>query len=169
MQVAGLGMCLLLIDLIGRRRCLILFLCGTCLFLLPFFRPGGSLIAKQTRDSTGLKPAGMDPDPLDITMLFLTRMHTYGSFIVVFIYTPEVYPTRVRSYAFGAFNALCRLGGLVAPFIGVALVQNVCVHLLACNAVRCTSVNAFCAVPLTCCCVLAAAQCLLSPCNVHTI
>lgn len=47
----------------------------------------------------------------------------------------QVYPTRVRSFAFGIFNALSRLGGLIAPFVGVDLFENVCSCPALCHVV----------------------------------
>jgi hypothetical protein len=112
MQVAGLAVCLLLVDVLGRKLCLVLFTTALSAALLPFFRAGGPATDRP-------------PVSIDVAMLFLSRMLVYASFIVIFIYTPEVYPTRIRSYAFGSFNAICRLGGLVAPFIGVRLFEKV--------------------------------------------
>lgn len=105
-------LCMALVDYIGRRRCLWLFMVGASIFTTPLLR-------------------GDAPDPgeasgeIDIIALFCTRMFAYGAFIVLFIYTPELYATKIRSFAFGLFNALSRLGGLVSPFIAVELFQQV--------------------------------------------
>lgn len=112
-QFAGLGVCLLLIDWIGRRRCLWLFLLAVAAAVTPFLRHAAVGAA-----------ADADP-PLDTASLFFTRLFSYAAFIVLYIYTPELYPTRVRSFAFGLFNAFCRFGGLVAPFIAVDLATSV--------------------------------------------
>lgn len=178
LQVAGLLACLLLIDVIGRRRCLLLFLAASVVAFAPFLRSGG-----PKGPASG--EATEEVATVDVAMLFVSRLTTYASFIVVFIYTPEVrfrlepslsrpdracghliiqvttrpvrrlggltglargrvvcvapthmagsdlvaapqvYPTRVRSFAFGIFNAISRLGGLIAPFVGVDLFENV--------------------------------------------
>lgn len=112
MQLLGLFAALLLVDRIGRRACLVLFLAATAAFLVPFFRPGGPTDGGPT-------------DGVDVAMLFFTRMASYAAFLILFIYTPEVFPTVIRSYAFGVFNALARVGGLAAPFVGVDLFENV--------------------------------------------
>jgi hypothetical protein len=117
--VAGLCVCLLLVDFIGRRRCLLLFLVASCGVLAPFLRQHGPTIAKAAN------LARPNVSNVDVTFLFLSRLTSYAAFIVTFIYTPEVYPTRVRSFAFGIFNAASRIGGLVAPFIGVDLFEKV--------------------------------------------
>lgn len=49
--------------------------------------------------------------------LFISRMFIVCSFTVIFIYTPEAYPTTIRSYAFGVNTSFSRLGGLMSPFI----------------------------------------------------
>jgi hypothetical protein len=138
-QVAGLCACLLLIDFIGRKRSLVLFLACLAIALGPFLRPGGP---SKPPSHPAVEPQGAAEPPaaatveaVDIAMLFFSRMFTYAAFIVIFIYTPEVYPTRIRSYAFGIFNALCRLGGLTSPFVGVKLFEKVhcSLHCLALN------------------------------------
>lgn len=101
-----------LVDTIGRRRCLWLFMIGASIFTTPLLRAD----APNPGDANG---------SLDIIALFCTRMFAYGAFIVLFIYTPELYPTKIRSFAFGLYNALSRLGGLVSPFIAVDLFQKV--------------------------------------------
>jgi MFS family permease len=123
-------LCMILVDYMGRRRCLWLFMIGTSIFTTPLLR-------------------GDAPDPgqaysdLDTISLFCTRMFAYGSFVVLFIYTPELYPTQIRSFAFGLYNAFSRLGGLVSPFIAVDLFEKVCtVHcalvcVSACSSYQC--------------------------------
>lgn len=103
---------MVLVDVIGRRRCLWLFMIGASIFTTPLLR------------SDAPDPGHASGD-LDIIALFCTRMFAYGAFIVLFIYTPELYPTQIRSFAFGLYNALSRLGGLVSPFIAVDLFQQV--------------------------------------------
>jgi MFS family permease len=135
LQLVGLALCLLLVDYIGRRRCLLLFLAGTCATLIPFLRPNGPTSAEAPNSVYG-------ESDLDITFLFISRLTSYATFIIIFIYTPETYPTRVRSFAFGVFSAVSRLGGLLAPFIGVDLFANVCLFskVRACSSARFESV-----------------------------
>lgn len=112
MQIGGLVLCILLIDYWGRRRCLYVFVLLTAVFTAPLLRPEGP-------DQNSPVAA------LDVACVFATRMFAYGAFIALFIYTPEIYPTKIRSFAFGIFNALSRLGGLVSPFVAVDLAQEV--------------------------------------------
>lgn len=57
-------------------------------------------------------------------LLFAARFFAMSAFTVLYILTPEALPTRVRAFALGVCNATSRLGGLVAPFAAVALVQQ---------------------------------------------
>jgi hypothetical protein len=111
-QVGGLVLCMLVIDLVGRRRCLWIFMLGAMAFTTPLLRDAAPV-------------AGGAESPVDIAALFFTRLFAYAAFIALFIYTPELYPTKIRSFAFGVFNALCRLGGLIAPFVAVDLFEHV--------------------------------------------
>ena len=45
------------------------------------------------------------------------------SFTVMVIYAPEVLPTSIRSTGLGLSNAVARLGGILAPFISVSMVE----------------------------------------------
>lgn len=111
-QIGGLILCILLIDYWGRRRCLYIFVLFTGIFTAPLLRPDGPEEDSPT-------------SPVDVACVFMTRMFAYGAFIALYIYTPEIYPTKIRSFAFGVFNALSRLGGLVSPFVAVDLSQEV--------------------------------------------
>lgn len=43
--------------------------------------------------------------------LFTARAGVVGSFTIIYLYTPEVYPTAVRSFGFGFATSFSRLGG----------------------------------------------------------
>ena len=43
---------------------------------------------------------------------------------MTYTYTPEVYPTHLRTTGFGLANGFGRVGGMIAPFIGQGLVQQ---------------------------------------------
>lgn len=42
--------------------------------------------------------------------LFIARSAAMGSYTALYIYTPEAYPTRVRSIALGLNSSLARIG-----------------------------------------------------------
>ena len=48
--------------------------------------------------------------------LFIARSAAMGSYTALYIYTPEAYPTRVRSIALGLNSSLARIGGFVFLF-----------------------------------------------------
>ena len=49
--------------------------------------------------------------------LFSARGFLSGGFQAVYVYTPEVYPTKSRGLALGLMSSAARLGALVTPFI----------------------------------------------------
>ena len=40
-----------------------------------------------------------------------------GSFAVIFVFSPELFPTVVRTIGVGAGSMSARVGGLLAPFV----------------------------------------------------
>ena len=53
-----------------------------------------------------------------------------GVFMAAFVYTPEVYPTRIRAVAMGVHSTASRIGAIVSPF--AAEVSNfTLVHILS--------------------------------------
>ena len=86
------------------RRSMASFLGGCAVFLIPLL---------------------FDPsEGPQTTFLYMSRAAITGSFTVLFIYTPEVYPTAVRSFGLGTSSSYSRLGGLIAPFVVVELVDS---------------------------------------------
>ncbi len=57
-------------------------------------------------------------------MLFFGRALITGAFAVTYVYTPEVYPTSIRSSATGIANCFSRAGGMIAPFVGSGLLAH---------------------------------------------
>lgn len=55
--------------------------------------------------------------------LFFSRIFVESAFNVTYVYTPEAYPTYVRTYALGVANVFSRLGGILAPFVSQDLVH----------------------------------------------
>ncbi len=49
---------------------------------------------------------------------------TMSAWAVLFAYTPEVYPTTLRTRALGSANMLDRVGGVVGPYIGGLLISK---------------------------------------------
>eukprot|EP01062_Namystynia_karyoxenos_P023307 TRINITY_DN19003_c0_g1_i1.p1 TRINITY_DN19003_c0_g1~~TRINITY_DN19003_c0_g1_i1.p1 ORF type:complete len:609 (+),score=158.22 TRINITY_DN19003_c0_g1_i1:176-2002(+) len=96
-EVPGLFLCFLVIDTIGRKGTLG---AGFVLSTIAF----GCLMACWTR-------------PVENMFIFFARGSVAGLFQVIFLYTPEVYPTSLRARAIGLFSAFARLGGMLTPFV----------------------------------------------------
>jgi nitrate/nitrite transporter NarK len=47
-----------------------------------------------------------------------------GAYTTLYIYTPEAYPTRVRSLALGVNSGLARIGALVSPSLAVTAARK---------------------------------------------
>lgn len=52
------------------------------------------------------------------------RFFVTAAFNLLYILTPELLPTRIRASAMGICITSSRLGGLVAPFVAVGLVEH---------------------------------------------
>lgn len=93
----------LLVDTKGRLWCLRagMLLCATCVSVLPF----GSRV-------------------IQLVLLFVARAAIEGTFCVLYVYTPELYPTENRSIGLALCNGFARVGGFCAPFFTVYLAEN---------------------------------------------
>jgi MFS family permease len=60
----------------------------------------------------------------DTLLLFLARLFVTAAFNVTYMYTPEAYPTQVRTTGFGVANSMGRFGGMTAPFLGATFVER---------------------------------------------
>lgn len=95
-QIPGYFSAAALVDRLGRRRTLVLFLVPCTLATLGYAVAGS--------------PASI--------LLFgsLISFFNLGAWGVVYTYTPELYPTRVRGTGAGWASAVGRVGGILAPF-----------------------------------------------------
>eukprot|EP01026_Neomeris_dumetosa_P050056 TRINITY_DN4381_c0_g1_i1.p1 TRINITY_DN4381_c0_g1~~TRINITY_DN4381_c0_g1_i1.p1 ORF type:complete len:407 (-),score=57.81 TRINITY_DN4381_c0_g1_i1:195-1415(-) len=100
-EMPGLIFAALLVDFIGRKRTMSISLVLTALFIAPLLSGNTSVV-----------------------LFFFSRAFVMASFTIIYIYTPEVYPTYVRTFGLGFFTSLSRIGGLVAPFVSVDLAGN---------------------------------------------
>lgn len=57
-------------------------------------------------------------------ILFLARGVIAGLFQAAYVYTPEVYPTALRSIGVGGCSALARLGAMATPYVAQVLLQT---------------------------------------------
>uniref|UniRef100_A0A3P9L6I7 SV2 related protein b n=1 Tax=Oryzias latipes TaxID=8090 RepID=A0A3P9L6I7_ORYLA len=56
--------------------------------------------------------------------IFICRAFISGGYQVVFVYTPEVYPTETRALAMGTSSAIARIGALITPFVAQVLLRR---------------------------------------------
>ncbi|XP_026814510.1 synaptic vesicle 2-related protein isoform X1 [Rhopalosiphum maidis] len=56
--------------------------------------------------------------------LFLARGIIAGVFQAIYVYTPEVYPTPLRSIGVGTCSAMARLGAMVTPYVAQVLLKS---------------------------------------------
>nr|XP_020441379.1 synaptic vesicle 2-related protein-like isoform X2 [Monopterus albus] len=56
--------------------------------------------------------------------IFIARAFISGGYQVVFVYTPEVFPTENRALAMGTSSAVARLGALITPFVAQVLLRT---------------------------------------------
>ncbi|KAF7283998.1 synaptic vesicle 2-related protein [Rhynchophorus ferrugineus] len=57
-------------------------------------------------------------------MLFLARGIIAGVFQAAYVYTPEVYPTSLRSVGVGSCSAMARLGAMATPYVAQVLLKT---------------------------------------------
>lgn len=56
--------------------------------------------------------------------MFLGRGVIAGLFQAAYVYTPEVYPTSLRSIGVGGCSSLARLGAMLTPYVAQVLFQS---------------------------------------------
>ncbi|KAL5241683.1 hypothetical protein ACI65C_009093 [Semiaphis heraclei] len=56
--------------------------------------------------------------------LFLARGIIAGVFQAIYVYTPEVYPTPLKSIGVGTCSAMARLGAMVTPYVAQVLLKS---------------------------------------------
>lgn len=104
-QLPGYYTAAYLVDVIGRKATLGSFLSLSALFAY-FFGQGGTPLAVLAWGS-------------------MMSFFNLGAWGVVYTYTPEMYPTRVRAFGSGWAAAIGRGGGIVAPtIVGYMLAGN---------------------------------------------
>ncbi|KAL5718029.1 Organic cation/carnitine transporter 7 [Ranunculus cassubicifolius] len=103
-EFPGLVISAITVDRLGRKFSMsaMFFIC--CGFLLP-------LVYQQS-------------ETLTTALLFGARICITGTFTIVYIYAPEVYPTSVRTTGVGVASAMGRIGGIVCPLVAVGFVHN---------------------------------------------
>ncbi|KAF6155201.1 hypothetical protein GIB67_019727 [Kingdonia uniflora] len=92
------------VDRVGRKVSMSAMFFLSCIFLLP-------LVFHQQ-------------ESLTIGLLFGARICITGTFTIVYIYAPEIYPTSVRTTGVGVASSVGRIGGMLCPLVAVGLVHG---------------------------------------------
>eukprot|EP01125_Pyxidicula_operculata_P003323 TRINITY_DN1392_c0_g1_i3.p1 TRINITY_DN1392_c0_g1~~TRINITY_DN1392_c0_g1_i3.p1 ORF type:complete len:626 (-),score=147.83 TRINITY_DN1392_c0_g1_i3:270-2147(-) len=102
-EIPGVVLSLIAMEKIGRKKTIVFefFVLGVLIFALYACMP-----------------------PIALTViLFLLRAIITGAYQVIYAYTPEVYPTFLRSSALGICGSFARIGGMITPFVAIALFE----------------------------------------------
>ncbi|KAF0905928.1 hypothetical protein E2562_008953 [Oryza meyeriana var. granulata] len=103
-EFPGLVLAALMVDRIGRKVSLVIMLLMCCVFLAP-------LAVHLGQGSV-------------TTLLFCARTCIMGSFAVLYVYTPEIYPASSRNTGVGITSSLGRIGSIISPLVTVGLLEN---------------------------------------------
>ncbi|XP_059099385.1 putative transporter svop-1 [Tigriopus californicus] len=102
-EFPGIMITISMIERLGRRRTLaieFLLLAGTLCFLF-----------QCTKNHTWVT-----------AILFIVRGIASGVFQAAYVYTPEVYPTILRSVGIGACSAMARAGAMLTPYVAQVVI-----------------------------------------------
>ncbi|KMT13277.1 hypothetical protein BVRB_4g085370 [Beta vulgaris subsp. vulgaris] len=102
-ELPGLVIAGILIDKLGRKYSMAIMFVACSIFLFP-------LVSHRSGTVTTV-------------LMFGARASIMGTFTIAFIFAPEIYPTSVRNTGFGTASSMARVGGMVSPYVAVALVQ----------------------------------------------
>ncbi|PIA51591.1 hypothetical protein AQUCO_01100445v1 [Aquilegia coerulea] len=103
-EFPGLLLSAATVDRVGRKLSMSAMFFTCCIFLLP-------LVFHQS-------------ETLTTALLFGARICITGTFTIVYIYAPEIYPTSIRTTGVGVASAIGRIGGIVCPLVAVGLVHG---------------------------------------------
>jgi len=114
-QLPGYFSAAYLVEKIGRRLTLGLYLAGSGLGAVAF--------------SLAVSPTGIVGAALVLSFFAL------GAWGALYAYTPEAYPTIIRTTGIGSASGMTRIAGVIAPFVGALLSgQNLVTALLVFGA-----------------------------------
>lgn len=102
-EFPGLLVIIFAIDGIGRKHSMALCFVLFTLFILPMYVCIGRIALT--------------------ILIFGARAAISGGYQVVFVYTPEVFPTEIRALALGTSSGFAKLGALITPFVAQVLLR----------------------------------------------
>ena len=103
-EIPGIGLTILLVDRMGRRftQSIALGGFGLGLFLVAISNGGRAM---------------------DIILLFVARALANTAYSVTWIYTPEVFPTSLRTTAFALAECCAHIGSMITPFVAQTMLD----------------------------------------------
>lgn len=114
----GIIFTLIIIELIGRKKTMALEFFGAAVFFSLILVCAGTWVSPAhthlVASSNSLPSIGSGWTTF---FLFGARGFVTGVFQAVYVYTPEVYPTRIRGVAMGVNTAAARVGAIITPFV----------------------------------------------------
>jgi putative MFS transporter len=106
-QVPGYFSAAWLVERWGRKPTLVTYLAGSALGALLFWLPGAGVLSLDA-GATAL---------WIIVWGSVISFFNLGAWGVIYTYTPELYPTRIRARGAGLAAAVGRLGGIIGPYV----------------------------------------------------
>lgn len=103
-ELPGLVLAGIIVDRAGRKLSLTIMLILVFICILPLAMLQSNILI------TGL--------------LVGARMFAFGAFTIACIFTPEIYPTYMRTTGAGVANSIGKVGGMVCPLVAVGLVTG---------------------------------------------
>ncbi|KAM4532976.1 synaptic vesicle 2-related protein isoform 2-T2 [Fundulus diaphanus] len=103
-EFPGLLIILFAVDYLGRKKSMALCFFMFSLCILPLFACIGRIALT--------------------IFIFISRAFISGGYQVVFVYTPEVFPTEIRALAMGTSSAVARIGALITPFVAQVMLRT---------------------------------------------
>ncbi|KAG0483262.1 hypothetical protein HPP92_011346 [Vanilla planifolia] len=103
-EVPGLLLSAFVVDRFGRKHSMSAMLFTSFALLLP-------LVVNQKEVVT-------------TSLLFGARVCISGSFNIIYVYAPEIYPTSLRTTGVGTASSVGRIGGMLCPLVAVGLVHS---------------------------------------------
>ena len=64
-----------------------------------------------------------------VFLMMFAKLCISGAFMIVYVYTPELFPTALRNAGTGTASMSGRIGGIAAPYIA-SLVSTLCFMIL---------------------------------------
>ncbi|XP_011093915.1 organic cation/carnitine transporter 7 [Sesamum indicum] len=103
-ELPALLLATLLVERLGRKCCMEILTMLALVFILPLLSHHKATVTTA--------------------LLVSSRMFLSAAFTTLSLYAKEVYPTCVRGSGFGLASGMGRIGGMICPLVGVALVRG---------------------------------------------